>query len=181
MALGCSTAATACGGGGGGEHCWTLIEFYPGPDHCEKTTFTFRLLILNKKGCLQSIFQGVKLWCNSDLLWTAAPPCPLPFFGLNSICLDSCAFNARALNSCLHFIFNVCSPSLKPKILFGENVCPGRSGCSMCCRRRWRSCRRWWCCPCRPSPGAVAGRPAAASGCSSSWSRHCTLHTRPAQ
>ena len=66
--------------------CGALIEFYPGAGRsfCEKAAFTFRLLILNKKGCLQSIFQGV-IVCGVTL--TFFGPQPL-FFGINWICLD---------------------------------------------------------------------------------------------
>ena len=152
-----------------------------------RTTVKRPLLPLD---CLFSTRKGVysqfsRAWSCGVTLTFFGPQPPLPcfaFFGLNWICLDPCTFNVRALNSCLHFIFNIFSPFLKPKFLFGENVCPGRCGCSRCCRRRrWWSCRRWWGCPCRPSPGAAGGRPAAASGCLSSWSRRCRLHTRPAQ
>ena len=147
--------------------CGALIEFYPGAGRssCEKAAFTFRLLILNKKGCLQSIFQGVKLWRNSDLLWTTAPFWhQLDLFGFpRSLCADI---------SSLHVILKMFPPFLKLIFWLGEDLCPDyEAWCSMCwcwstsCRRG-RSWRRR--CPCRPSPGAVGDHPAATFECSSS-------------
>ena len=159
--------------------CGALIEFYPGAvrSSCEKAAFTFRLLILNKKGCLQSIFQGV-IVCGVTLTFFGPQPLfwhQLDLFGFfHSLCADI---------SSLHVILKMFPPFLKLIFWLGEDLCPDcEAWCSMCwcwstsCRRSWR--RR---CPCRPSPGAVGDHPAATFECSSSWSRRCTRRTKPAE
>ena len=162
--------------------CGALIEFYPGAGRsfCEKAAFTFRLLILNKKGCLQSIFQGV-IVCGVTLTFFGPQPLfwhQLDLFGFfHSLC------DADVLS--LHVILKMFPPSLKLIFWLGEDLCPDcEAWCSMCwcwstsCRRRRGSWRR---CPCRPSPGAVGDHPAATFECSSSWSRRCTRRTKPAE
>ena len=145
--------------------CGALIEFYPGAGRsfCEKAAFTFRLLILNKKGCLQSIFQGV-IVCGVTLTFFGPQPLfwhQLDLFGFfHSLC------DADVLS--LHVILKMFPPSLKLIFWLGEDLCPDcEAWCSMC----WcwsTSCRRRRRCPCRPSPGAVGDHPAATFECSSS-------------
>ena len=161
--------------------CGALIEFYPGAGRsfCEKAAFTFRLLILNKKGCLQSIFQGV-IVCGVTLTFFGPQPLfwhQLDLFGFfHSLCADI---------SSLHVILKMFPPFLKLIFWLGEDLCPDcEAKCSRCwcwstSYRRRRSLRRR--CPCRPSPGAVGDHPAATFECSSSWSRRCTRHTKPAE
>ena len=161
--------------------CGALIEFYPGAGRsfCEKAAFTFRLLILNKKGCLQSIFQGV-IVCGVTLTFFGPQPLfwhQLDLFGFfHSLCADI---------SSLHVILKMFPPFLKLIFWLGEDLCPDcEAKCSRCwcwstSYRRRRSLRRR--CPCRPSPGAVGDHPAATFECSSSWSRRCTRRTKPAE
>ena len=109
--------------------CGALIEFYPGAGRscCEKAAFTFRLLILNKKGCLQSIFQGVTV-CGVTLTFFGPQPLfwhQLDLFGFfHSLCADI---------SSLHVILKMFPPFLKLIFWLGEDLCPDcEAKCSRC-------------------------------------------------